>query len=87
MAAATEFPVDADPAVNVSVPDGRARTVVVRTDAGDDAVYLGAADVTAAAGFPVLATDPPLVLRLGEQQALYAICAAAETATVHVLTI
>jgi len=81
--------VDEDPVVLISAPGAirSARMVHLRTEVGDDPVYIGPAGVTAATGCPVYADDvTPFAVRLGANDSLYAVCATAETATVHVLT-
>lgn len=60
--------------------------LIVRNDAGGDTVYLGAADVTDATGFP-LAAASSLVddVDLASDEALYAICATGDSAVLYVL--
>lgn len=84
---ATRVAVDAtvDPVVVVTGRGG-GRRVWIR-NAGANEVYLGPADVTAASGFELAAaTSLPAPIDLGPDDDLYAICAAAETTTLHVLT-
>jgi hypothetical protein len=88
MAAALQYAVDDDPIVLVYASAGCRRRVAVRTKTGDGVVYVSSsATVTTATGFPVLATDPPLILDVGETESLYAVTAAAATATVCVMAL
>jgi hypothetical protein len=86
MAAAEQYAVDDSPVVQVYASAGCRRRVAVRTKTGDGVVYVSSSPTVATTtGFPVLATDPPLVLDMGENESLYAVTAAATTATVCVM--
>lgn len=68
--------------------DTTAEGVCFIDNRGTNEVYLGGSDVTAANGYQLDASDAPLgPIPLKRAVSLYAICASAETATVHVLTL
>lgn len=68
--------------------DTTAEGVCFIDNRGTNEVYLGGSNVTSATGYQLDAADAPLgPIPLSRAVELYAICAAAETATVHVLTL
>jgi len=54
---------------------------------GNRTVYIGGQNVTAAQGFPIVKHTAPLQGGLGVGDGLWAICAAAETEVVRIITI
>jgi hypothetical protein len=54
---------------------------------GNKTVYIGGANVTAAQGFPIVKHTAPLQGGLPAGDGLWAICAAAETENVRIITI
>ena len=84
---ATRAAITATASVIVAVTGrGPGRRVWIR-NAGANEVYLGPAAVTSATGFELAAgASLPHPLELGPDDDLSAICAAAETTALHVLT-
>lgn len=54
---------------------------------GNNTVYIGGSDVTAAQGFPIVKHTAPLEGGLGVGDGLWAICAAGQTKTIRIITI
>jgi hypothetical protein len=54
---------------------------------GNKTVYIGDSTVTTANGFPIVKHGAPIMGQLGPGQALYGICAAAETEDVRVFSV
>jgi hypothetical protein len=54
---------------------------------GNRTVYIGDSTVTTANGFPIVKHGAPIMGQLGPGQALYGICAAAETEDVRVFSV
>ena len=82
---ASPYAVDDSPAVLVYTSPGHTGSILVRTETSDDPVYVGGSGVTSSTGFPIFSTDEPIRLPVSETTVLYAICASAGTATLHVL--
>jgi len=54
---------------------------------GNNTVYIGGADVTAAQGFPLVKHSAPLEGGLPAGDGLWAICSAGQTETIRIITI
>lgn len=73
-------------AVTQLVPvDNINRPVYVQIE-GNNTIYLGASDVTAAQGFPVVKHAAPIQGALGVGDGLWGICAAGQTETIRIMT-
>jgi hypothetical protein len=54
---------------------------------GNNTVYIGGADVTAAQGFPIVKDSAPLEGGLPSGDGLWAVCASGQTETIRIITI
>ena len=86
MAAGAQIAVDDSAAVALAASAEMDGSFAVISNAGANSVFLGGEDVTDSNGYELAAdTSLPNVLPLDHAETLFAICAAGETATVHVL--
>lgn len=85
---ATKISISTTPVrIDTQAEDARGGSCLFITNAaGGDTVYLGASDVADTTGFP-LAAGSSLVdeLELASDEAIFAVCATAESAVVYVL--
>lgn len=53
---------------------------------GNNTIYIGGSDVTAAQGFPIVKHSAPLAGELGVGDGLWGICASGETEVIRIIT-
>jgi hypothetical protein len=75
-----------DTVVNLVPRDNINRPVYVQIE-GNNTVYIGGADVTAAQGFPIVKHSAPIQGGLGAGDGLWGICASGQTETIRIITI
>ena len=72
-------------AITLADTDITSKGFVVIRNSGTNTVYLGPSNVTAATGLPLAANATLGPIELKNNEVLYAICAAAESATVKTM--
>lgn len=75
-----------DTVVNLVPVDNINRPVYVQIE-GNNTVYIGGHDVTAAQGFPIVKHTAPIQGGLGVGDGLWGICASGQTETIRIITI
>jgi hypothetical protein len=75
-----------DTVVNLVPVDNINRPVYVQIE-GNNTVYIGGANVTAAQGFPIVKHSAPIQGGLGVGDGLWGICASGQTETIRIITI
>lgn len=75
-----------DTVVNLVPVDNINRPVYVQIE-GNNTVYIGGSDVTAAQGFPIVKHSAPIQGGLGVGDGLWGICASGQTETIRIITI
>ncbi len=75
-----------DTVVNLVPVDNINRPVYVQIE-GNNTVYIGGANVTAAQGFPIVKHAAPIQGGLGVGDGLWGICASGQTETIRIITI
>lgn len=75
-----------DTVVELVPRDNINRPVFVQIE-GNNTVYIGGADVTAAQGFPIVKHSAPIQGGLGVGDGLWGICSSGETETIRIITI
>ena len=75
-----------DTVVNLVPVDNINRPVYVQIE-GNNTVYIGGSDVTAAQGFPIVKHAAPIQGGLGVGDGLWGICAAGQTEVIRIITI
>lgn len=75
-----------DEVVELVSRDNINRPVYVQIE-GNNTVYIGGADVTAAQGFPIVKHSAPIQGGLGVGDGLWGVCASGETETIRIITI
>lgn len=75
-----------DTVVNLVPVDNINRPVYVQIE-GNNTVYIGGSDVTAAQGFPIIKHSAPIQGGLGVGDGLWGICASGQTEVIRIITI
>lgn len=75
-----------DTVVNLVPVDNINRPVYVQIE-GNNTVYIGGSDVTAAQGFPIVKHAAPIQGGLGVGDGLWGICAAGQSEVIRIITI
>jgi hypothetical protein len=75
-----------DTVVNLVPVDNINRPVYVQIE-GNNTVYIGGSNVTAAQGFPIVKHTAPIQGGLGVGDGLWGICASGQTETIRIITI
>jgi hypothetical protein len=75
-----------DTVVNLVPVDNINRPVYVQIE-GNNTVYIGGADVTAAQGFPIVKHGAPIQGGLGVGDGLWAICSSGQTEVIRIITV
>ena len=75
-----------DTVVELVPRDNINRPVYVQIE-GNNTVYIGGADVTAAQGFPIVKHSAPIQGGLGVGDGLWGICASSQTETIRIITV
>lgn len=75
-----------DTVVNLVPVDNINRPVYVQIE-GNNTVYIGGVDVTAAQGFPIVKHTAPIQGGLGVGDGLWGICASGQTETIRIITV
>lgn len=75
-----------DTVVNLIPVDNINRPVYVQIE-GNNTVYIGGSDVTAAQGFPIVKHSAPIQGGLGVGDGLWGICASGQTETIRIITV
>lgn len=75
-----------DTVANLVPVDNINRPVYVQIE-GNNTVYIGGSDVTAAQGFPIVKHTAPIQGGLGVGDGLWGICAAGQTEVIRIITI
>ena len=75
-----------DTVVNLVPRDNINRPVYVQIE-GNNTVYIGGEDVTAAQGFPIVKHTAPIQGGLGVGDGLWGICASGQSETIRIITV
>lgn len=75
-----------DTVVELVPRDNINRPVYVQIE-GNNTVYIGGSDVTAAQGFPIVKHGAPIQGGLGVGDGLWGICASGQTETIRIITV
>ena len=75
-----------DTVVELVPRDNINRPVYVQIE-GNNTVYIGGANVTAAQGFPIVKHSAPIQGGLGVGDGLWGICSSGQTETIRIITI
>lgn len=75
-----------DTVVNLVPRDNINRPVYVQIE-GNNTVYIGGEDVTAAQGFPIIKHSAPIQGGLGVGDGLWGVCATGQTEVMRIITI
>ena len=75
-----------DTVANLVPVDNINRPVYVQIE-GNNTVYIGGSDVTAAQGFPIVKHTAPIQGGLGVGDGLWGICAAGQSEVIRIITI
>lgn len=75
-----------DTVVELVARDNLNRPVWVQIE-GNNTVYIGGSDVTAAQGFPIVKHTAPIAGALGVGDGLWGICASGQTEVVRIITV